>query len=106
MQGLLTLVSNTTNSPGLPYAKQSDDQHVYVAATRVDFGGCGPSTTGYTQTASHDTLHCKSRIVNMTCSLSFWLQMSEPTMHMDIWIWIITGQFIIKEQVTLISLHI
>ena len=40
LQGLLTLVSNTTNSPGLPYAKQSDHQHVYVAAIEVDFGWC------------------------------------------------------------------
>ena len=28
-------------------------------------------------------LHCKNRIVNMTCSLSFWLQMSEPITHID-----------------------
>jgi len=29
------------------------------------------------------TLHCKNRIVNLTSSLSFWLQMSEPITHMD-----------------------
>ena len=29
------------------------------------------------------TIHCKNRIVNMTCSLSFWLQMSEPITHID-----------------------
>jgi len=28
--------------------------------------------------------HCKNRIVNMTCSLSFWLQMSEPITHIDV----------------------
>ena len=28
-------------------------------------------------------IHCKNRVVNMTCSLSFWLQMSEPITHMD-----------------------
>ena len=27
--------------------------------------------------------HCKNRIVSMTCSLSFWLQMSEPITHID-----------------------
>jgi len=27
--------------------------------------------------------HCKNRIVNMTCSLLFWLQMSEPITHID-----------------------
>ena len=27
--------------------------------------------------------HCKNRIVNMTCRLSFWLQMSEPITHID-----------------------
>ena len=30
-----------------------------------------------------DLSHCESRIVNMTCSLSFWLQMSEPITHID-----------------------
>jgi len=29
------------------------------------------------------SIHCKNRIVNMTCSLSFWLQMSEPITHID-----------------------
>ena len=28
-------------------------------------------------------LLCKNRIVSITCSLSFWLQMSEPTTQMD-----------------------
>ena len=28
--------------------------------------------------------HCKNGMVNMTYSLSFWLQMSEPITHMDI----------------------
>jgi len=28
-------------------------------------------------------MHCKNEIINMTCSLSFWLQMSEPITHLD-----------------------
>ena len=27
--------------------------------------------------------HCNNRTINMTCSLSFWLQMSEPITHID-----------------------
>ena len=36
----------------------------------------------------------------MTCSLSFWLQMSEPITPLD------TDNCMTKEQVTLIQLHI
>ena len=45
------------------------------------------------------TIHCKNRIVSMTCSLSFHLHVSEPITHMG------TDNFIMKEQVTLIPLH-